>query len=371
MNEKIRKLIKMFVPAKGDPLFELIRKSVFCVSLFLVFVFSGLLIYAVVSGGAALPAYSDTEDEFIEIEGSVSLAPDIIPEPPEVIIPDKLEEYLEYFEQNNDMVGWINIPGTRLDNPVVQSLVYNDEGRLIGTNRHYTDIAFDGKPHKDGTIFADFRFPLTATFRPNNTVLYGHNLLNGKKFAAAANYWPYYRSASINIDFYLKNPIINFDTLYEKGQYKVFAAIFVHTEENKYDDVFDYFRRREFTNRDEFYDFIVNVLDRSGFYTDVDIRYGDEFLTLSTCHWPLGRTSVDSRIAVFARRVREGESPEVNTDVARLNPTPLFFKEYYRRRGGAWGGRTWDTGKVEGLDEWIARREGPVGGYYWYPDAGQ
>ena len=46
---------------------------------------------------------------------------------------------------------------------------------------------------------------------------------------------------------------------------------------------------------------------------------------------------------MFARRVRDGESPEVDTSKAVINPDPLYFKYYYQVNGGEWKGRNWDA----------------------------
>ena len=99
------------------------------------------------------------------------------------------------------------------------------------------------------------------------------------------------------------------------------------------------------------------------FFTDVDLEYGDELLTLSTCYYPLGKENADTRFVVFARRVREGESEEVDTSVAKQNPDPLYFDYWYQTHGTKWGGRNWDADpdstdttkthlKIKGLEEY-------------------
>ena len=48
----------------------------------------------------------------------------------------------------------------------------------------------------------------------------------------------------------------------------------------------------------------------------MDVEYGDEFLTLSTC----SNEFSNSRFAVFARKVRDGEDETVDVSQAYLNP---------------------------------------------------
>ena len=57
-------------------------------------------------------------------------------------------------------------------------------------------------------------------------------------------------------------------------------------------------------------------MERSQIITDVDIKYGDEFITLSTC----SNEFEPSRFVIMARKVREGEDPSVDVSKAYLNP---------------------------------------------------
>ena len=109
-------------------------------------------------------------------------------------------------------------------------------------------------------------------------------------------------------------------------------------------------------------------MDRSLFFTDVDLEYGDELLTLSTCYYPLTKDAADTRFVVFARRVREGESAEVDTSKAVENSNPLYFDTYYKMNGGSWNGRNWDADpdstdtskthlKIKGFEEYYKSHE--------------
>jgi SrtB family sortase len=258
--------------------------------------------------------------------------------------PGILPHFMETYDRNPDVIGWLKIPGTKIDYPILQNLE---------DNHYYLYYSIDHMRTAHGSVYADWRNVFTSDSRPDNTILYAHNMNDGTMFHPVVRYYSYYYSAPGHLTHYRSHPIVEFSTLYEHNYYKVFAAIFVHTEEEKYDDVYDYFRKRTFPSREEFYDFMQNVMDRSSFFTDIDIEYGDEILTLSTCHYPLGE-HIDARVGVFARRLREGESPDdFNIDAAYVNPSPLYFTLYYQRRGGGWGGRNWDTGKVIGLDEFL------------------
>lgn len=259
----------------------------------------------------------------------------------------------DYHNINGDMIGWINIviPGeVDINEPVVQ---FED-------NKYYLTHDFMGKEVKEGAIYADYKCKFTTRTRPANTILYGHNMASGKSFAKLTRYCTWNTSKltgkRLGISQYVASPTVEFDTVWEKGTYKIFAAMFVNTEE-KNGEVFKYYKQRTINNEGEFYDYIGKIMDRSLFYTDVDLEYGDELLTLSTCYYPLTKQAADTRFVVFARRVREGESAEVDTSKAYENPSPLYFDYYYQVNGGSWAGRNWDTSKVKGFDEYYAAHE--------------
>lgn len=255
-----------------------------------------------------------------------------------------MSEYEEKYAENDDLIGWIRLEAANLNDPVVQA----------EDNKYYLTRDFNGNDYVNGSLFVDYKCQFTTRTRPANTIIYGHNMVTGPSFAKLTRYY----DARLNgdypnrLDFYLNNPTIEFDTIWEEGTYKVFACMYVNTME-EHGEVFKYYKQRDIKNEGQFYEYIAQILDRSVFYTDVDLEYGDEILTLSTCYYPLGK-EVDTRCVVFARRVREGEDPTVDTSKAYTNPSPLYFDYYYKVNGGSWAGRQWDTTKVKGLDEYIA-----------------
>ena len=258
-----------------------------------------------------------------------------------------LDEYQEWVDKNDDIKGWIKVGGTPIDYPCVQ-----------GTdNSYYLEHDYEKNEIRNGACFIDYLCEFTTRTRPANIIIYGHNMRSGPSFAKLTTYCPWYYTGynksgtGFSISQYTENPTITFNTVWEEGTYKVFAAMFVNTMQ-EHGDVFRYYRQRTITSEYEFYNYIANILDRSQFYTDVDLQYGDELLTLSTCYYPLGN-NVDTRFVVFARRVREGESTEVDVSKATINYDPLYFKYWYQVYGGSWGGRKWDTSKIKGLDEYM------------------
>jgi len=243
------------------------------------------------------------------------------------------EEYAAYYEANKDFVGWITINGTNVDYPVVQG----------EDNLFYLHHNFNGEEEFAGTIFTDYEGKFGPNQMPNNTILYGHNMLYKYKFSALNNY-------NNNIDFLRETPVVDFNTLYQDNKYKIFSVFITNTDE-EHGDVFDYTKYVYFKNSDEFYEYIKEVMDRSKYNTGVDVEYGDELLTLSTCDGSTGFENM--RLVIVARKVRENESPDVDTSKITRKDSIKYFKAYTDVYGDKWKGRTWDISLVKGMKEYL------------------
>lgn len=280
-------------------------------------------------------------------ELSVEIPPE--PEPkPEKSEPVVLAEYKDLYDQNNDMVGWLKIDGTMVDYPVMQSKGFDptqpiDYSVVYEKNMYYLKHDFNQEYSYSGSITAEYCAHIDSDYRSPNILLYGHNMSNGTFFRDVNKYDVLYYGR----EMYDNHPVIQFDTIYEKGYYKIFAMmqVNVYPEDG---DVFYYTATYDFDSKQEFIDYYAQVLDRSFIYTpQVDLKYGDEIIALSTCDFPFGK-SKSIRFVVFARRVREGESLEVDVSQTVINPDPLYYDYWYSVNGGAWGGRNWDPALLKG-----------------------
>ncbi len=202
---------------------------------------------------------------------------------------------------NPETIGYIKIDGTEVDFPVVQG----------ADNARYLTVAFDGSQNKAGTAFLDFRNELTAKKRSDNLIIYAHNQRDRTMFGRLKDY-------KNNLDFYSAHPKITFNSNYRSDEYKIFAyfvteALPSQTAEGR---IFDYHNYLDLSDRAVYDRFMSNVFERTQIITAVDVKYGDEFLTLSTC----SSEFEPSRFVVMARKVRKGEDPDVDTAAAYLNP---------------------------------------------------
>lgn len=223
-----------------------------------------------------------------------------------------LAKFEGLYKQNEDIIGWIQIDDTAVNYPVMQTT----------DNVFYLTHDFMKNESKSGALFIDSKGPITKDSRPEGIVIYGHNMKSGEFFHDALEYK--------DIDFFKNHMTITFDTLYEENKYKVFACFLTGGEPSQDNgNFFKYHCMQNFGSSMEFDDFYKEVMKRSYYNTDVDVEYGDELIMLSTC----SNEYYDSRFVVMARKVRDGESTEVNKDAVTPNNDKYMPKEWYEIYG--------------------------------------
>lgn len=192
---------------------------------------------------------------------------------------DALPEMAQLYQQNRDLVAWIQIPDV-LDLPVV----YKD-------NKYYLTRDFSKQKNTAGTIFLDENHPFKE--KTQNLLLHGHNMKDGTMFGRLAQY--------LHDDTYLRNhPFISFDTLWHKEQYVIFAVLNVSLTPSD-QRFFNYFTHDTFSSDAEFSTYIRQLQLRSEFAIPIDVAPSDALLTLSTC-------LDEDRLVIVCRRLREGET---------------------------------------------------------------
>lgn len=346
-NAFIRFLTAVF-PAKGDPVPEMIRKVVFIVAVAAFVITGGTLLKDVIGEVKQKYIITDQVDKD-KANGTLKLTQEQI---------DKIKSEKPYiradlmglYEKNNDFVGWFNLGGEDkiIDYPVVQA-----------EDDRYLEMDFYGNYLKSGTLFVDSRCKFDENGKaPNFVIIYGHNTNSSVMFSKLTRYYYDKTNPDPNDDWttsYARiHPTITFDTLADKspsdGTYKVFACCLFNTE-NKYGEVYNYLRGgKPFTSKDDFNNYILDIMDRSVIFTDVDLQYGDEILCMSTCYFPWGLEYENVRCAIFARKVREGESPEVDTTKVTRNWLWMGWQQGVDRGlVSPYACRQWDTKKLLSL----------------------
>lgn len=193
-----------------------------------------------------------------------------------------LPQYRELYAMNNDLVGWITVPGTKIDYPVVQSPKNRD---------YYLYRNFQGKHSSWGCIYA--REECDVFTPSDNVVLYGHHMKDGSMFAQLDKYK--------RKSYWEENQYLYFNTLYEEYTYQIIAAF--KTSANV-GEGFAYHTFNYADSEDEFDAFMKQVRKLQMYKTGVTAEYGDVLLTLSTCEYTLE----NGRFVVIAKRLTQEEA---------------------------------------------------------------
>lgn len=190
--------------------------------------------------------------------------------------PQMLERYAKLYEKNQDLAGWLSIEGMKIDYPVMQG----------EDDTYYLHHDFYGQDSKYGCLYVKEQADLDAG---TNFIIYGHNMKDGSMFGDLDLY--------LKESFFKEHPVISFDTLYEERTYDI-IAVFRSQVYDADDDVFKYYQFYEADTQEEFEDFYDNIREMSLYDTGVEAKFGDSFLTLSTCAYHVQ----DGRLVVVAKR---------------------------------------------------------------------
>jgi len=280
-----KKFLSLIFPIKGDSKSEIARKLTFIVSFFI------LVICIVNISNYYIKSYLTTRGNknLDSIYNNESNSSSNDSKYPAGIMPN----FTTLYDVNSDIKGWIIIPNTVINYPVVET----------SDNSYYLSKGFNKTDDNNGTLFLDYRDNINPMSQ--NLIIYGHEMRNGQMFHSIRNY--------AKVDFYNSSPIITFNTLYSNEKWKVFAAFIANTVPSQ-GYVFNYLITN-FSSSNDFTSFINEVKARSLIETSVDINPNDTLLTLSTCTYELP----EARFVVMARRVRKGESPDVGKAVINKN----------------------------------------------------
>ncbi len=216
-------------------------------------------------------------------------------------------------EVNEDIVGWITIPNTIVDLPVLQSSKDDPE--------YYLYRNYKKEDTRYGSIFLDAANSITPGDRYSKSqTLYGHHMDDGRMFADILKYG--------DLDFYKSAPVFHYDTYLEQGDWKVISVFKTNVLESQ-GKIFQYVRP-SFGGDEDFLNFVHNVMIRSVIDTGVTVNENDQLLVLSTCSYEYE----NFRTVVVARKVRAGEKAEVDTAKAAYRNEQTLYPDCWYWNGG-------------------------------------
>lgn len=194
--------------------------------------------------------YSDLQNQYVQTlpdntEASVEQTEPVNPVPISI-------DFDALLKENKDVVGWLYMPDSPVNYPVVQA----------ADNNKYLRRDLKGKYLSAGTLFVDYRNGAVGT--DDNYIIYGHNMKNGSMFHCLANY----KKQS----FYDTHPVFYYLT--PEGNYKIelFAGTTVASDADIYIP----------SPSDAA---LADVIAKSTFQSDVQLAEGDCVVTLSTCSY--------------------------------------------------------------------------------------
>lgn len=308
------------LPKKGDGVLELIRKGI-CMVAILVLVGSSCVL---LNDFVFVPAKGNkTHTQTLELRK----APPPKSDSDSSKYPKGMsDDFKALYDANPDTIGWIRFPSS-------YSYWNEDlggEGYVVmqsNDNDYYLHRDFNKKDDRNGTIFMDYRCDYSSKKAAGNcpiTILYGHNMYSGQMFASV-------NKILDGLSIAQSAPIVEFDSCYGEGKYKVFGIVSDDTsEENAYD-----FLQVHFDTDEEFREYIDQIKARSWFdYNDSDlntITRDDQILVLYTCSNTYQTTmGKEGRTILFARKIQPGESETVDASTISTNEDKQMPLQWYR-----------------------------------------
>lgn len=317
-NKKEKNSIKdnllNFIPQKKDSMPERIRKIIFLGSVVAIVCCGYVVADYYIDNARTQSGYDDVMSEYSAYVPDTTVAQT----EDDGIVYTLLPGAEKLLQINSEVAGVLNIPGTDVNYPVMQS---DDLEKYLTKN-------ITGEEAKAGSLFFDYRNKFDHVVDgkltdPNsdNLIIYGHNMENGMMFGTLKEY-------RNNSYYYGEHPIIELNSNYACYQYKIFAFFIIDAVDTT-DTAFECWNQLNFTDETEFYNFVNEAKRRTIRLNDVDVKYGDKLLTLSTCNGIFGSDG-GGRMIVMARLVRDGEDPYEGTQNSTANPNIKWPTLYYK-----------------------------------------
>lgn len=157
--------------------------------------------------------------------------------------------------QNEEAVGWIQIPETKIDYPFVQ---HND-------NIYYLNHSFDKKKNEAGWIFLDRRNNINDL--DQNTILYAHGRVDKTMFGSLNN--------ALKKETALPK-VVKLSTKDYNYLFEVFSLYKIKTTRD--------YLNINYQNAEEYEKFLQKIKNRSAHTFSVEVTKEDKIITLSTCY---------------------------------------------------------------------------------------
>ena len=183
-------------------------------------------------------------------------------------------DFNQLLKRNSDTVGWIEVKGTNINYPIVQTT----------DNNYYLTHAFDKTENEAGWVFMDYRND-SVNFN-QNTIIYAHSRLTGSMFGSLKNI--------LNSSWYTNknNHIIRLSTPTENTMWQVFSVYTIPKE--------SYYITPSFNSNEAYLEFLNTIKSRSEVEFSAEVNTNDKILTLSTC-----KDNFGNRVVMHAKLIKK------------------------------------------------------------------
>ena len=164
--------------------------------------------------------------------------------------------FSELINVNPNTVAWLSVDGTNINYPIVKT----------DNNDFYLNHSFDNSYKTTGWTFMDFRNDVNMT--DNNTIFYGHNLLNKTAFGSISNLFGKNWVKNSNKKVIVLTPS-------KKYTYQIFSVYYIEPEV--------YYLSTNFYSDVDYKQFLDTIKSRNSIAIDNSVSIEDKIITLSTC----------------------------------------------------------------------------------------
>ena len=173
---------------------------------------------------------------------------------------------------NPETIGWIQVPGTNIDYPFVQTK----------DNDFYLHHSFNRAWNSAGWIFLDYRN--NPNLSDKNQLLYAHGRADGSMFGSLKNV------LTADWQSHPEFHVVKISTSSTNSLWQVFSTYEIPVTTD--------YLATTFASANDFTDFINLIKNRSAYNFHTEINNSDRIITLSTC------SDNEHRIVIHARLVK-------------------------------------------------------------------
>ena len=156
--------------------------------------------------------------------------------------------------QNKDIVGFLTIPGTNINEPILQA----------GDNEYYLSHSASKKKNLIGSTYLDYRVKINEG---RKNLIYSHNSSTlDVPFKELENYY--------SEDYFEEHKYIFLEDTVKKQKYEIFS-VFVETSNWSY-------MKLDFTD-EAWFKHLEEMKNKSWYDTNVEVESADDILILQTC----------------------------------------------------------------------------------------